>query len=210
MIGDRAELCRSHGEGSSTRVPAGGRTRRVHSPWREALFQAFVLISLVSGAAASLAASTDTLKRVAVLDIDLLKADYFPDPHKVTVDEQRRLDLVADLLRSRLSQAGYEVVGRDQTRAAIRDADPGQFLYQCNGCERDIAGALGADWVLVGWVQLVSNLIVNLNVVVLDVQSGKSVGNAFVDLRGNTDRSWRRATNYLLDNVLMERLAANR
>jgi hypothetical protein len=147
---------------------------------------------------------------VAVLDIDLLKADYFPDPHKVTVDEQRRLDRVADLLRSRLSQAGYEVVGRDPTRAAIRDADPGQFLHQCNGCERDIAGALGADWVLVGWVQLVSNLIVNLNVVVLDVQSGKSVGNAFVDLRGNTDRSWRHATGYLLDNVLLERLAAHR
>ncbi len=178
---------------------------------RIALIRASLSIALVlSVAAAPLAAGAESIMRVAVLDIDLLKADYFPDPHKVTVDEQRRLDLVADLLRSRLSQAGYEVVGRDQTRAAIRDADPGQFLHQCNGCERDIAGALGADWVLVGWVQLVSNLIVNLNVVVLDVQSGKSVGNAFVDLRGNTDRSWRRATNYLLDNVLMERLAANR
>ena len=178
---------------------------------RIALIRASLSIALVlSLAAAPLAAGAESIMRVAVLDIDLLKADYFPDPHKVTVDEQRRLDRVADLLRSRLSQAGYEVVGRDQTRAAIRDADPGQFLHQCNGCERDIAGALGADWVLVGWVQLVSNLIVNLNVVVLDVQSGKSVGNAFVDLRGNTDRSWRRATGYLLDNVFLERLAAHR
>jgi hypothetical protein len=178
---------------------------------RIALIRASLSIALVlSVAAAPLAAGAESIMRVAVLDIDLLKADYFPDPHKVTVDEQRRLDRVADLLRSRLSQAGYEVVGRDPTRAAIRDADPGQFLHQCNGCERDIAGALGADWVLVGWVQLVSNLIVNLNVVVLDVQSGKSVGNAFVDLRGNTDRSWRHATGYLLDNVLLERLAAHR
>ena len=58
----------------------------------------------------------------------------------------------------------------------------------------------------VGWIQIVSYLIVNLNVVVLDVESGVPVGHAFVDLRGNTERSWRRATTYLLDNILMERL----
>jgi hypothetical protein len=177
---------------------------------RETLLQIFVLISLVAGAAAPLVAGAVTVKRVAVLDIELLKPDYYPSPHKPTADEQRRLDLVADLLRSRLSQDGYDVVARDATRAAIRDADPGQRLHECNGCERDIAGAVGADWVLVGWVQLVSNLIINLNVVALDVESGKTVGKAFVDLRGNTDRSWRRATEYLLDNILMERLAARR
>jgi len=177
---------------------------------RRVLFRALILIALVSCAAASLAASADTVKRVAVLDIELLKPDYYPSPHKPTVDEQRRLDMVAELLRARLSQDGYEVVAGDATRAAIRDADPDQYLHQCNGCERDIAGTLGADWVLVGWVQLVSNLIVNLNVVVLDVESGNSVGKAFVDLRGNTDRSWRRATEYLLNNILMDRLAAQR
>lgn len=155
-------------------------------------------------------AGADRVKRVAVLDIELLKPDYYPSPHKATVDEQRRLDMVADLLRARLSQDGYVVVPADATRAAIREADPDQFLHQCNGCERDIARNLGADWVLVGWVQLVSNLIINLNVVVLDVESGQSVGKAFVDLRGNTDRSWRRATEYLLDNILMDRIAASR
>ena len=36
------------------------------------------------------------------------------------------------------------------------------------------------------------------------------MGQAFVDLRGNNERSWRRATTYLLDNVLMERLDAAR
>ena len=177
---------------------------------REVLLQILVLIGLVTGAVTPLGANAGMAKRVAVLDIELLKPDYYPSPHKPTGDEQRRLDLVADLLRSRLSQDGYDVVGRDATRAAIRDADPGQRLHECNGCERDIARALDADWVLVGWVQLVSNLIINLNVVALDVDSGNSVGKAFVDLRGNTDRSWRRATRYLLDNILMERLAANR
>jgi hypothetical protein len=177
---------------------------------RRALLPAFVLIALAPWAAAPLAARADATKRVAVLDIELLKPDYYPSAHKPTADEQRRLDMVADLLRAGLSKDGYEVVARDATRGAIRDADPDQYLHQCNGCERDIAAALGADWVLVGWVQLVSNLIVNLNVVVYDVETGESVGKAFVDLRGNTDRSWRRATEYLLDNILLARLAARR
>lgn len=177
---------------------------------RTVLFPIFVLIAFVLSAAAPLAADADTVKRVAILDVELLKPDYYPSPHKPTVDEQRRLDMVADLLRSRLSEEGYKVVSGDSTRAAILAADPDQYLHQCNGCERDIGSTLGADWVLVGWVQLVSNLIINLNVVAFDVESGEIVGKAFVDLRGNTDRSWRHATRYLLDNILVDRLAANR
>ena len=86
-------------------------------------------------------------------------------------------------------------------------ADTGQYLHACNGCERRIARDLGADWVAVGWIQFVSYLILNLNVMVIDVETGAPVARAFVDLRGSTDRSWRRATTYLLDNILVERLA---
>lgn len=174
------------------------------------LIRVLVVIGLVSAAAAPLDAGADLTKRIVVLDIELLKPDYYPSPHQATVDEQRRLDMVADLLRSRLSLEGYQVVAADITRAAIRNADPGQYLHLCNGCEREIARGLSADWVLVGWVQLVSNLIVNLNVMVYDVASGDSVGRAFVDLRGNTDRSWHHATQYLLDNILVDRLDAQR
>ena len=144
--------------------------------------------------------------RVAVLDIELMKADYLPDAGRITPEERRRLDIVAELIRERLRAEGFDAVPADATRSAIVAADPGQYLHQCNGCERAIARALEADWVAVGWIQVVSYLIVNLNVVVLDVESGVPVGHAFVDLRGNTERSWRRATTYLLDNILIERL----
>ena len=149
-------------------------------------------------------------KRVAVLDVELLKADYLPDPHRITPEERRRLDMVADLIRDRLRAEGYDPVSAARTKAAIQAADPGQYLHACNGCERDIARDLGADWVAVGWIQLVSYLIVNLNVLVIDVESGAPVGHAFVDLRGNTERSWRRATIYMLDNILVDRLARRR
>ena len=154
--------------------------------------------------------SADHAKRVAVLDIELLKADYLPDAHRTTPEERRRLDMVADLIRERLSAEGYDPVSSAQTKAAIRAADPGQYLHACNGCERRIGRDLGADWVAVGWIQFVSYLILNLNVMVVDVESGAPVARAFVDLRGSTDRSWRRATTYLLDNILVERLARRR
>ena len=57
---------------------------------------------------------------------------------------------------------------------------------------------------------MVSYLILNLNVTVIDVESGAPVAHAFVDLRGNTERSWRRATTYMLDNILVDRLALRR
>lgn len=60
----------------------------------------------------------------------------------------------------------------------------------------------------VGRVQLVCDLIVNLNVVVLEAVSGGIVAAAFLDLRDNTDRSWRHATEYLPGNILVDCLAA--
>ena len=159
---------------------------------------------------ASSAPSAEGTERVAVLDIELLKADYLPDADRITPEERRRLDMIAGLVRDRLRSEGYESVSAVQTRAAIETANHGQYLHQCNGCERDIARELGADWVVVGWIQIVSYLIVNLNVMVIDVESGDSIARAFVDLRGNTERSWRRATRYLLDNILVDRLARRR
>ena len=168
------------------------------------------LVVAVAAAAPAQPQAADAPKRVAVLDIELLKADYLPDAHTVTTEERRRLDIVAELIRTRLREEGYDPVPAAATREAIREASPLQRLHACNGCERDIARSLSADWVLVGWVQFVSNLILNLNVVAIDVETGASVARAFVDLRGNTERTWRHATTYMLDHILVERLAARR
>ena len=158
----------------------------------------------------ALPAAQSAEPRVAVLDIELLKADYLPNADRIMPEERLRLDMVAELVRERLRVEGYDTVAAAQTKAAIHAADPGQYLNACNGCERRIARDLGADWVVVGWIQFVSYLILNLNVMVVDVETGAPVARAFVDLRGNTDRSWRRATTYMLDNILVDRLARRR
>ena len=67
----------------------------------------------------------------------------------------------------------------------------------------DLARGLGADLAAVGWVQKVSNLILNLNLQVRDVATGQMVAAGTVDIRGNTDESWQRGLLYLLDHRIL-------
>jgi hypothetical protein len=46
-------------------------------------------------------------------------------------------------------------------------------------------------------------LILNINVYIEDAGSGKMVFVKSVDIRGNTDESWRRGLDYLLRNYLL-------
>ncbi len=188
----------------------GGWRKRGLTQDEAARLALLVVALLVAAFQAAQARAAEPGPRVAVLHIELLKADYLPNAERIMPDERRRLDMIARLIRDRLRAEGYDAVSAANTEAAIHAADPGQYLHACNGCERRIARELGADWVAVGWIQFVSYLILNLNVLVIDVETGAPVAHAFVDLRGNTDQSWRRATTYMLDNILVDRMARRR
>ncbi|WGF89501.1 DUF3280 domain-containing protein [Marinivivus vitaminiproducens] len=71
-------------------------------------------------------------------------------------------------------------------------------ISRCNGCELRLGRELGADLVLVGWVQKVSNLILNINMRLSDVRTGKVLAGRSVDIRGNDDLSWQRGMRQLL------------
>ncbi|HXT82666.1 MAG TPA: DUF3280 domain-containing protein [Acetobacteraceae bacterium] len=75
-------------------------------------------------------------------------------------------------------------------------------LRACGGCDIDLARQAGAAVSVIGWVQKVSNLILNINVVARDVANGKVIGAASVDIRGNTDESWSRGLSYLVRDRL--------
>ncbi|HVY57229.1 MAG TPA: DUF3280 domain-containing protein [Xanthobacteraceae bacterium] len=140
---------------------------------------------------------TADVPRVAFLGFSLINTSL----EATTPAERQRLVMLDDLLRSKIEQTGCcrlvpvppEVQKDIATAAAITD---------CNGCERDYARRAGADWAAWGTVQKVSNLILNINLYMEDARSGKMEFVKSVDIRGNTDESWRHGLDYMLRNYL--------
>jgi hypothetical protein len=119
-----------------------------------------------------------------------------------TAEERARLQRTGEEFAQQLAASGrYKIIPTpDDLRAKIA---AGQTLGECGGCEADYGRALGAD--IVAWirVQKVSNLILNMNVYMADVRSGRMLLTKSVDLRGNTDDSWSRSLRYLVKNSVL-------
>lgn len=81
--------------------------------------------------------------------------------------------------------------------AGVRD------IHDCNGCEVDLAKKLGARYAVVAWTQKISSLILNINIRIADVETGQAVKAGSVDIRGDTDESWRRGLAYLLKEYVL-------
>ncbi len=87
--------------------------------------------------------------------------------------------------------------------SAQKVAAQGRNLQACGGCDVQLAQQIGADLVITGLVQKVSNLILNMNIYLRNVHTGRLVAAMSADMRGNTDESWSRATSYLVRNRLL-------
>ena len=129
--------------------------------------------------------------KMAVFDFTLI--DTSPAPP--TPEELTRLHRLSDQLHAALAER-FTVIDAAPLQAKLQRV---QSIRGCNGCELDIARQLGAQQLAYGWVQKVSNLILNINVVVEDVATGKDLRAQSVDIRGNTDDSWTRGLRYLLN-----------
>jgi hypothetical protein len=107
---------------------------------------------------------------------------------------------VGDQLRKELAESGkFRLLDVSPVNAAAH----GSNLQACGGCDVQYAQRLGADLVITGVVQKVSNLILNINIYLRDVHTGRLVTFASVDMRGNTDESWSRAMSYIVRNRLL-------
>ena len=110
-------------------------------------------------------------------------------------DQTARMGLVEDSVRQRFHDEGFEVLSNDPV-----SGDLGQVVNpaNCNGCDVRLGEKLGADYVVVGEVQKVSNLILSMNLVMREVATGTMVRGLSVDFRSNTDETWLRAMRYIL------------
>jgi len=147
----------------------------------------------------SAAAAQTAVPKVAFFGFQLINTSVEP----TTTSELHRIDMLDELFGERLDNSGrFKIVPIPpdaQQRIAV-----GPDISGCNGCERGYAKSIGADWAAWGTVQKVSNLILNINVYIEDAASGKLEFVKSVDIRGNTDESWRHGLDYMLRHYLFQ------
>ena len=158
------------------------------------LFIVSALLLLTAGLARA-----NSLK-TAVFDFELVDTSLQGEVSGPRTDESERLVRIGDQLRTEMAVSGkFQLLDISSINAAAH----GSNLQACGGCDVQYAKQLGADLAVTGVVQKVSNLILNMNIYLRDVQTGRLVTSMSADLRGNTDESWSRAMSYLVRNRLL-------
>lgn len=132
--------------------------------------------------------------------------DDQPDPARMP-QLQARLEAIGRQMARGLDERGlYRVVDLAPAAAALERARrENEYLHRCNGCLAGIGAASGSHRVGVGWVQRVSNLILNLNLAIWDVRDDRMLLTKSVDIRGDNDESWRRGIAYMLRDMVERR-----
>jgi hypothetical protein len=135
-----------------------------------------------------------------VFDFELLDTSLQGEVSGPRKDEQERLMRAGDQVRKELAESGkFRLVDIGPVNAQAHASN----LQACGGCDVRYGRQLGADLVITGVVQKVSNLILIMNIVVRDVQMERVVAAMSADMRGDTDETWSRATSYLIRNRLL-------
>ncbi|HEY4349740.1 MAG TPA: DUF3280 domain-containing protein [Paraburkholderia sp.] len=167
-----------------------------------------VCIALFSLGAAQ--GATPTAKSIAITDCALIDDNASYNDAATTQQDAARVHMISDELRDQLRDRSlYRVVDNAPAASLIGKLSASQNLNACNGCELEIGRKLGVERVGVCWVQKISNLIININLRVEDVASGQTVFQRSVDIRGNTDLSWRRGVKALVDLLAEDRDTAH-
>jgi len=174
--------------------------RQVSAPpklCRGALALAACFLWLAPGHAA------ESPKTLLMLDLELIDQTRPGEEAPPPPAERERLARVGAQLRDEFERNGfYDLIDPARAAPAIERARASyRYLHDCNGCELDIARSVDADRVLTGWVQKVSELILNLNIEIKDAQTGDIVLRKSVDMRGNTDTTWKRAASFLVRDM---------
>lgn len=178
--------------------------------WRAAFVRGagvFCTVAVVGFAAAPARAGPVA---IAVLNCTLIDDNAVYNDADTNRLQQARIGMVSDVLRAQLGASQrYRIADNGRATDLIARLGAMQDLTTCENCARQVGRELGVEQVGTCWVQKVSNLILNLNLRVEEVGSGKTVFQRSVDIRGNTDLSWRRGATALV-GLLVEQTPADR
>lgn len=149
-------------------------------------------LAAVSTMAPALAAP----EKAAVFDFQLTNLAQLPP----TPADNARLPRLSKMLRQLLTDTGrYQIISTDPVKAKAQSED----LRSCGGCANDYAKKLGAQLAITGQIQKVSNLILNINVYIKDVDSKAPEKAYSVDIRGDNEDSFDHGIKYIVKHNIL-------
>ncbi|SMD08172.1 Protein of unknown function [Fulvimarina manganoxydans] len=171
-----------------------------------ALLPALLILPSLAGTPGAMAQeqkAEDAREEVAILPFELIDSSLEGDMMGENPDETKRLERLAPMLREDFETLPhFDAIDVSPVAEDVKQVN----LQACGNCGITFGEKLGADIVVLGTVQKVSNLILNINAYVFDVESGEQIARGSADIRSNTDESWKRGLNYLWENVLQRQL----
>lgn len=162
--------------------------------WLAALATTLIAVSSAAAAAPKLA--------IFPFDMSMPRSeeDFFRGVTGPNPDEQKRLSMAHEELVKLLTASGrYEIVDIAPIAEEIKAAQP---IFECNGCEVDLAAKAKADLVMTSLVDKISETHLSLTVMIVDVANNKPVGKESVLIQGNTDETWMHGVRWLVRNRL--------
>ena len=140
------------------------------------------------------------LRKLAILDLELTGDLGGP---RFAAEHEARLKNESDLLRQELERSGlYQVLDLAPAQKLIEQLRSHQaYLHDCNGCDLDVGRLLGADQVMVAWVDRVSGLILTLTYEIHEVSTSQIARRKSYDFRGDNDAAWTHAVRYMVRDL---------
>ena len=152
-------------------------------------------------AAWSFAASLGMIATASAAGLKVVVFEVEAAQVPLTPDIRAKLAAETDLLRKMLGDKGFTVVDTMPQAKKIADNLP---LSQCNGCDQDIAKALGADLEVTTALQPVSAATFTLSGSIKDVASDRVLRQGVVDIRGEDVNVWNHGMKFLLKERLLD------
>lgn len=171
----------------------------------EALLGAFP-VARISAALVLLASSFATAPRGTALAAEPLATAIFPvelwdtSGEGTKAGQPERLKLATNKLTELMEHTGrYRGVDLSRFAARIAATEP---RYNCNECWRDVARDAGAELAVLAVVHKVSTLISSVDLYVADLATGEHIAHADAQFRGDDDRAYVRAFEFLVNERL--------
>ena len=130
--------------------------------------------------------------RIAVLEFELKDLTLQPAP-----EEQQRLAMISQLMRSELAEQGFQIVPIASAVQSAADAGVG-YLFDRPQTAAQLGAAHRADYIAIGRVHKPSFLFVYLKVRLVDVYTKQLIGDYVVELKGSREKLARRGVQHIV------------